>query len=99
MSWTDLVASREDKLGALTFDLSIGQKLDRINQFNRDGGNEYDFTIDHSFTLKPRRCGRSTWTSGFVTWRSMTLDASRMTASKSSSDSTFLSGRIEQGRR
>lgn len=51
MSWTDLVASRKDKVGALTFDLSIGQKLDRINQFNRDGGNEYDFTVDHSFSL------------------------------------------------
>jgi hypothetical protein len=51
MSWTDLVASHHDKYGSLTFDLSIGQKLDRLDRYNGDGGNEYDFTIDHTLNI------------------------------------------------
>ena len=57
MTFTDGAASRQNHFGsfigsqggALTFDLSIGQKLDRLNQYNRDGGNEYDMTIDQTF--------------------------------------------------
>lgn len=51
MTFSDLVISHKDKAGVLTFDLSIGQKLDRLNQYNRDGGNEYDLTVDHTLTL------------------------------------------------
>jgi len=64
MSFTDVVASRQNKhnslmsdsltLSSMTFDLSIGQKLDRLNKYNADGGNEYDFTIDQSFKFGPK---------------------------------------------
>jgi len=51
MSFGDIVASHKDGLGSLTFDLSIGQKLDRLDTYNHDGGNEYDFTVDHNFKI------------------------------------------------
>ncbi len=51
MSFTDFVASHQDSAGFLSFDLSVGQKLDRLNRYNADGGNEYDFTVDHTLTL------------------------------------------------
>ncbi|MBP6858777.1 MAG: hypothetical protein KBC33_03015 [Candidatus Pacebacteria bacterium] len=49
MSFTDLVASRKNAFGNLTFDFSIGQKLDRLTTYNHDGGNEYDLTVDQTF--------------------------------------------------
>ncbi len=49
MSFTDLSASRQNRFGSLTLDLSLGQKLDRLDAYNRDGGNEYDFTVDQTF--------------------------------------------------
>jgi hypothetical protein len=55
MSFTDLVASRKNAFGNLTVDLSIGQKLDRLNTYNRDGGNEYDLTIDQTFKFGSKR--------------------------------------------
>jgi hypothetical protein len=55
MSFTDFVASRKNHLGAFTVDLSIGQKLDRINQFNKDGGNEYDLTASQTFSFGTKR--------------------------------------------
>ncbi len=48
MSFGDVSASHKSLSGSVTFDLAIGQKLDRIDQFNRDGGNEYDLTIDQT---------------------------------------------------
>lgn len=51
MSFTDVVASYKDGLGTLTLDLSVGQKLSHMGEFNVDLGNEYDLTIGHSFGL------------------------------------------------
>ena len=51
MSFTDFAASRRNLYGSITFDLSLGQKLNRIRKYNQDGGNEYDFTADQSFQL------------------------------------------------
>jgi hypothetical protein len=48
MSFTDFIGSRKNSLGTFTVDFAIGQKLDRLNKFNRDGGNEYDLTLDQS---------------------------------------------------
>lgn len=45
MSFTDLVATRKDASGSTRFDLSIGQKLDRLSSYNKDGGNEYDVIL------------------------------------------------------
>jgi len=53
MSFGDFAASHKDRYGQLTFDVSIGQKLDRLDKSNADGGNEYDFTVDHTLKLGP----------------------------------------------
>jgi hypothetical protein len=53
MSFTDFVARRVDAKGSTGFDLSIGQKLDSFS-YNKDGGNEYDFTVDRSMTFNSK---------------------------------------------
>lgn len=56
MYWWDVIGAREDRIGRLTLDLSIGQKMDRLNRFNADGGNEYDFTVTYTFKpIGPKR--------------------------------------------
>jgi hypothetical protein len=55
MSFTDFIASRKNAAGVMTFDLSIGQKLDRLDTYNHDGGNEYDFTVDQTFRFGSKR--------------------------------------------
>ncbi len=50
MSFTDFGARRTDAKGSTGFDLSLGQKLDNFS-YNKDGGNEYDFTVDRSTTF------------------------------------------------
>ncbi len=51
MSFTDVNAVRQNRFGNLTFSLMLGQKLDRLRNYNKDGGNEYDAGFDQSFTL------------------------------------------------
>ena len=50
MSFTDFAARKNDADGSTGFDLSLGQKLDR-SSYNRDSGNEYDFTVDRMETF------------------------------------------------
>ncbi len=53
MSFTDIAMRWNNGLlkGGMIIDVSIGQKLDRLNKFNQDGGNEYDVSIDQTFKL------------------------------------------------
>lgn len=45
MSFTKISGQRTDPLGATYVDLNVGQKLDRLSSYNKDGGNEYDFDV------------------------------------------------------
>lgn len=51
MSFWDITGIRKNSLGNFIACVSIGQKLDRLNTFNRDGGTEYDFQVDQTFKL------------------------------------------------
>jgi hypothetical protein len=53
MSFTDIRFSKDNKLGTFSLDLSAGQKLDRLDTFNVDGGNEYDVLLNQSMKLGP----------------------------------------------
>ena len=50
MSFTDIALKWNNGLlkGAMIIDLSAGQKLDRLNSYNADGGNEYDIALDQT---------------------------------------------------
>ena len=51
MSFTDFEAIHKNQFGNFTMVALVGQKLDRLNKFNRDGGNEYDVGVDQTFAL------------------------------------------------
>lgn len=53
MSFWDVFGSCSNALGTATIDLSLGQKLDHLDTYNVDGGNEYDLTIDQTFKIGP----------------------------------------------
>jgi len=51
MSFTDIIAKREDLFGTTYVDVSIGQKLDHVRSFNKDGGNEYNLMLGRTLAL------------------------------------------------
>lgn len=54
MSFTDFNAAKPNGLGVFNVNVAIGQKLNRITEFNMDGGNEYDLAVSQIFTFGPK---------------------------------------------
>lgn len=49
MSFSDVTAVRNNRFGQFLFNVAIGQKLDRLDTYNEDGGNEYDIGLNQTF--------------------------------------------------
>jgi hypothetical protein len=55
MSFTDVNAVFKNRYGSMTATVMAGQKLDRLDTYNRDGGNEYDAGVSQSFRMGSSR--------------------------------------------
>lgn len=49
--FADITANWKNRFGVLVPTIMAGQKLDRLNTYNADGGNEYDIGVDQIFTF------------------------------------------------
>jgi hypothetical protein len=55
MSFTDFNAVRKNRFGNFTLTGMVGQKLDHLDTYNVDGGNEYDIGFSQTFTFGSAR--------------------------------------------